>query len=287
MRRPEEFAKTVPVTTLEGLVSARMKSGDPYSFSSPRTKKKPPKVAVQLEYDTEVPLYTALDANELSIYADALRRCWSLLGIAKGDRVAIFDYGTSPLSYLAASAFTPYLTRGASDLLGCVPICNDGVASMCPRAVEILRRARPRIFFIRNDCLHPLAAEIERQAVRLSDYTHCLVASDNETLLTKDEQKAFEHRLGVPIYRLLRIDAAMLLAIECSACHLLHSWRDLYFVETLPDGPEGVADSRENSLVITNWFAKTSPRVRYLSHVRGSLEPSACSRGRKDLRIVA
>ena len=77
--------------------------------------------------------YAELDRSSRD-FAAYLQRT---LGLRKGDRVAIFDYGTSPLSYLAASSFTPYLDRGAADLLGCLPVCNDGVANMSPRAVEI------------------------------------------------------------------------------------------------------------------------------------------------------
>ena len=84
----------------------------------------------------------------------------------------------------------------------------------------------------------------------------------------------------MPVYRLLRIDAAMFLAMECPECRLLHSWQDLYFVESVDDGVD-------KSLVITNWFANACPTVRYLSQVRASLEPAGCPRGPKDNRIAA
>ena len=280
IRDLKSFSAKIAPTRLEEFAPAKLTGADPLS---PRIcAGRAPWAIFQLEYDTQPPLYLALDRSDLRRYADVLRHCWSLVGLRKGDRVAIFDYGTSPLSYLAASSFTPYLERGAADLLGCLPVCNDGAANMCPRAVEILRYVRPRVFFVRHDCLHALAMEIERQSLRLSDYTRALVAAENESLLSDAERRGFEKRLGVPIYRCLRIDAAMFLAMECPRCRLLHVRRDAYFVET----PAETDDPAENPLVVTNWFAGTSPTVRYLSEVRGSLKPSGCPRGPKDLRIA-
>jgi len=48
-----------------------------------------------------------------------------------------------------------------------------------------------------------------------------------------------------------------------------------------------VDDGVDRSLVITNWFAKACPTVRYLSQVRASLEPAGCPKGPKDNRIAA
>lgn len=282
---PKGFAEKIPTMTLEELVAEKIRSGDPYSLRC--AKGRLPLVVFQLEYDTETALYVALDRDDLKHYAEALRRCWSLLGLKRGDRVAIFDYGTSPVSYLASSLFTPYLKQGAADLLGCLPICNDGVSHMARRAVDILRLVRPRVFFLRNDCLQPFTAEVEREGLRLSDYTLFLVAVENESLLSKTEQGAFERKLGVPVYRLLRMDAAMFLAMECPECRLLHSWQDLYLVESVAEGIEEQLDNeRPGCLVITNWFARTCPTLRYLSQIKGSLEPAGCPRGPKEYRIA-
>lgn len=274
------FSAKIPLTRLEELASEKLKGAAPLS---PRScSGRVPRGIFQLEYDTEPPLYLALDRSDLRRYAEVLKHCWSLVGLRRGDRVAIFDYGTSPLSYLAAASFTPYLERGAAELIGCLPVCNDGIANMSPRAVEIVRYVRPRLFFIRHDCLHAFAVELERQALRLGDYTQALVAAENESVLSDAERLGFEKRLGVPVYRLLRVDAAMFLAMECPRCRLLHVRRDAYFVESLPQGV-GTVDSL---LVVSNWFARTSPTVRYLNQVRGLLKPSGCPRAPKDLRIA-
>lgn len=279
------FTEKIPVMTLEELVAEKIRSGDPYALRLCKNRR--PLVIFQLEYDTETPLHLAMDRGDLKTYAEALRRCWALLGLRQGDKVAIFDYGSSPLSYLASAAYTPYLSKGAADLLGCLPICNDGVSHMARRAVDILRFVRPRAFFLRNDCLQPFAAEVEREGLRLSDYTLFLVGVENEGLLSKAEQSAFERKLGVPIYRLLRVDAAMFLAVECPECRLLHSWQDLYLVESVAEGiQEQLDNEREGCLVITNWFARSCPTLRYLSQIKGSLEPAGCPRGPREYRIA-
>lgn len=282
----KDFADKIPPMELKELVMEKMSSGDPYS--SRRCGRSVPPVSLQIEYNTETALYLALDRADLREYAKALTHCWSFLGLKKGDRVAIFDYGTSPVSYLASSAFTPYLSQGAADALGCLPICNDGAANMSQRAVEIVKFVRPRLLFLRNDCLHPFAVEVEREDLQLSKYVSALVATENEAVLTKSEQDRYQRSLGVPIYRLLRVDVAMFFAVECPRCRLLHTRPNLYFVEAVePESQKPVRSGSRGSLVITNRFAKTCPTIRYLSQVEASLDARGCPRGAKDLRIAA
>ncbi len=281
----ETFKEKVPTIKLEELLAERMRNGSP--FSSRWSKNRKPLVVFQLDYDAEKALYLPLDRRTLREYAEALRRCWSLLGLKKGDAVAIFDYGTSPLSYLASAAFTPYLKRGAADALECLAVCNDGIGSMSQRAVEILKFVRPRILFVRHDCLQPLAAEVESQHLDLKSFIRALVVTENEGVLAKADQKAYEQRLGLPVYRLLRVDIAMFLAVECPHCRLFHSWDDLYLLESLDEtAGASSSDSSDGYLVITNWFARLCPIVRYFSLVNGSEKASGCPRGPRDLRIA-
>lgn len=267
----------IPLMTVEELVAEKIKTGDPYSSRWCRRNK--PEVVFQLEYDTESALYLALDRALLRSYAEALRRCWSILGLRAGDRVAIFDYGTSPLSYLASSAFTPYLRPGAADSLGCLPVCNDGVSSMARRAIDIVKFVRPRVLFLRTDCLEPFALEVEGELGELNEYTEALVAAENEGVLPAPDREAYERRLRIPVYRLLRADAALFLSAECPECKLFHSSPDLYCVESVGSVP--------GPLAITNWFAKSYPTLRYLSQANGSVRGRGCPRGPEDQRIAA
>ena len=86
---------------------------------------------------------------------------------------------------------------------------------------------------------------------------------------------------------MLRIDAAMFLAVECPHCRLLHTWRDLYFVENCQEDNEEVVNGAVRSpLLITNWFGLACPTLRYLSQIRGSLIAPGCPRGPRDQRIA-
>jgi phenylacetate-coenzyme A ligase PaaK-like adenylate-forming protein len=228
-----------------------------------------------------------LDRPALKGYAEALTRCWSLLGLGPGDNVAIFDYGTSPVTYLASGSYTPYLDKGAAEALRCSPICNDGVANMSQRALDILKFIRPRILFIRSDCLQPFVCQVEAMALTVSDYIRALVVTESEGVLTRTEQTSFEERLGVPVYRMLRIDVAMFLAVECPHCRFLHTWQDLYLVENHPDDKEETVEGNTLSpLLITNWFALGCPTLRYLTQIRGSVVAPGCARGPRDQRIA-
>ncbi len=277
--------KNIPPFTLEDLVEERLASGNPYS--SRWCEKKNPLLAFQLEYDTEPRLYLPLDRPTLKGYAEALTRCWSLLGLRPGDAVGIFDYGTSPVTYLASGSYTPYLERGAAEALGCMPICNDGVANMSQRALDIVKFIRPRLLFIRSDCLQPFAYQAEATALRVADHIGALVVAESEGALTRTEQTGFEERLGVPVYRLLRVDVAMFLAVECPHCRLLHSWQDLYLVENQPDDKEALTgDPLPSPLLITNWFARGCPTLRYQTQIRGTVVAPGCARGPQDQRIA-
>jgi len=159
---------------------------------------------------------------------------------------------------------------------------------MAPRAVDILRLVQPKILFVRSDCLPPLITEVDRQLPRLAEFTGAVVVAENEGLLSKEKQADCERRLGVPVYRLLRIDIAMFLAAECPECRLLHCPADLYYVESVADQIDQPSDDDgDTALVVTNWFAASCPSVRYLSQVKGRIAPPGCPRGPTDQRIAA
>jgi phenylacetate-coenzyme A ligase PaaK-like adenylate-forming protein len=158
---------------------------------------------------------------------------------------------------------------------------------MSQRAVEIVKFMRPRIFFVRSDCLQPLIHQLEAAALRVSDYIGALVVTESEGFLSRTEQTTFEKRLGVPVYQMLRIDVAMFLAMECPQCRFLHTWRDLYWIENQQEDNEEICNGTVRSpLLITNRFALGCPTLRYLSHIRGSLIAPGCPKGPRDQRIA-
>lgn len=284
LNNEQDFIGKVPLLQLEELEAARFRTGD--HFSGRKCQGKKALLTFQLESGEETPLYVALNKSDLQLYVRSLSHCWQLLGLTRGDKVAIFDYGSSPLSYLASSAFMPYLSRGAAEELGCVPLCNDGVSQMSQRMTEIIRFVRPRVLFIRSDCLFPFTQEIQRQGISLPGYVESLVVTEDDGILSTRSCKTWANTLGVPIHRLLRVDIAMFLGVECPNCHLLHINSDLYFVETIQNSREVTLDrSSPGLLTITNLFARIIPTIRYVSQVQGALMGSGCSKRPDDERI--
>ena len=143
------------------------------------------------------------------------------------------------------------------------------------------------IFFLRSDCLQPFIHQAEAAALHFSDYVRALVVSESEGVLSRADQTACEKKLGLPIYRMLRIDAAMFLAVECPHCRFFHTWPDLYLVENRQENDEEMVDGAARSpLLITNWFAQGCPTLRYSSQIRGSLVAPGCPQRPQDLRIA-
>jgi len=265
------FQRRVPLTLIDELLE-EVRSGDPYAS---RCCNASPQVCLQLEYDS--PLYLALSPAELQLYAEALRRCWLGLGLAAGYRVAIYDYGTSPLSYLASAAFIPHLKEGAADALGCLPICNDGLPEMAYRAVHILRYLRPHILFLRQECLYPLLEQAGHQGLELAEHLQALVVSANEEIADEGTRRQWREKAGVPVYILPRADAALFLAGECRHCHALHSWPDLYLLEVVDEySLEPLPSGQRGLLTITNLCARTCPSIRYVSQLTVTLTQGGC-----------
>ncbi|GEM_PF-466967 len=286
VRDAASLAQAVPLTQLDELTAEKQRTGDP--FAGRRSQIRRPAVSFQVEGDVASSLYLALDARDLQAYANVLRGCWSLLGLGQGDHVAIFDYGGSPAEYLASSLYIPYLKVGAGDSLGCITIGNDGLPEMAGRAMDILRFVHPKAMFIRSDCVHPFLEETRRLELPVKRFLQVLVVEANEQVYPESVCQEAEARLGIPVFRMLRVDQAMFLAQECPDCRSFHFPSGAYTVEVvdeyqhrpLPVGQRG-------KLVITNLFARTTPAVRYLSDVRVALEPGQCSRCPGDGRLRA
>lgn len=274
----------LPLTRPADLALEKLRTGDAYAGRLARGRQ--PLVTFQLDYAEEARLYLGLDRADLRVYAQTLRRCLALLGLHLGDGLAIFDYGTSPVTYLASACYTPYLAEGAADGLGGITICNDGVPNMSQRAVEILKYVHPRYFVMRVECMFPFMQACEAEGVRASRYTEALVATRNEGGLDRGLRELCRERLGLPVYQLPRADLALFLAQECPACGYLHTWADRYLVEVVdPDSLQPLPDGREGRLVITNHFARVCPAVRILTQLEGRLVAPGCALGPRDVRL--
>ena len=280
----EDFQNAIAPLSLDDLAAVRAQRRDPYGGR--RSENGAPCLVMQMEYDP--PLYLGFGRGELRTYAEALTRCWRLLGIGAGDRVALYDYGTSPAVYLASAAFAPHLSRGAADALGCVPICNDGLPEMASRAVHILRYTRPRVLFIRHDALRPLVDRLSGENTALRFFgTQAVVVTGNEEAFGRGSMSPIAEQLGVPLYGLLRADAALFLAPQCPRGGRWHGWPDLYFLEVLDEETfRPLPGGRTGFLTITPLFARTCPLLRYVTTITAALDPDGCPCGEGGVGIV-
>lgn len=229
-----------------------------------------PKLSLQLEATADPSIWIALDPPELDRWAVVVERMWRRWGTAAGETIAFFDYGSSPLVLLASSGYVGYLRRGAAERLGLTAICNDGVAAMAGRMVSIVDALEPSMLIVRRDLTAPFSAALEASGVSLANRIRWVAISDVEGCATARETAQLSARLGVAVWRILRSDAAFLIAGECPNCRAFHLDR-AYLAESLPSG----------HVAITTRFARTCPAVRFdigvalLTNGGCSLEPRA------------
>jgi len=211
-----------------------------------------PKVALQIEATGGPPVWGALDVGEVDRWAQVLARMWQRWGLAAGETIAFFDYGSSPLVLLASSSYMAYLRRGAADRLGVTAICNDGVATMAARMAGIIETVKPAAVILRRDLLAPFAAALETAGVKLTGRVRWAAVSEPEGVPAREEVARFANSFGVPVYRVLRADGAFLLAGECPECGCFH----------LDSAYEAQAGA-PGEVTITTSFARICPAVGY------------------------
>jgi hypothetical protein len=211
-----------------------------------------PKVALQMEATGEPPIWTALNPPELDRWAEVVGGMWSRWGAVASETIAFFDYGSSPMVLLASGGYVGYLRRGAAERLGIFAVCNDGVATMAPRMVGIVETVKPTMLVLRRDLVAPFVSALETAGVSLAQTVRWAAVSEVEGTVTREQAQAAASSLGVRVLRILRCDAAFMLAGECSECGCFHLDRR-YRAEQLPSG----------EVAITTTFAVTCPSVRY------------------------
>jgi hypothetical protein len=211
-----------------------------------------PKFALQLEATADPTIWIGLEPPELDRWATVLARMWTRWGTSPGETIAFFEYGSCPLVLLASSGYVGYLRRGAADHLGLTSICNDGVAAMADRMVAIVETLRPSMLILRRDLTMPFAMALEAAGVTLADRVRWVAVSEVEGSISRAEVTQVSARLRVPVWRILRSDAAFLLAGECRDCRAFHLDRE-YRAESLASG----------HVAITARFANACPAIRF------------------------
>jgi len=223
-------------------------AGDPDRVDASRL----PPFSLQLEAG-EPPVWVGLDADELGRWATALERLLARWGVAAGDTVGFYEYGSSPLVLLSAGSYVPGLGRGATDRLGADMFCNDGMGNMALRMAEAIRVVRPSAMVVRADVAAPLTEALEMSGVSLPDVLRWAAITVPDGAPFDADVERWSRRWGLPVRRLLRADAAFLVAGDCETCGLFHIDDELYDLEPLPG----------NELAVTTRFAATTPAVLY------------------------
>ncbi len=232
-----------------------------------------PKFALQLEATENPAIWIALAPPELDRWAGVVERMWMRWGTSPGETIAFFEYGSSPLVLLASSGYVGYLRRGAADRLSLTAICNDGVAAMADRMVAIIKTLRPSMLIVRRDLAVPLAMALEASDTNLADRVRWVAISEVEGAVSRAEADQLSARFEVPVWRILRADAAFLLAGECATCRAFHLDKE-YRAENLAN----------DHVAITTRFANTCPAVRF-DIGAGKLHNGGCAQEPRAQRV--
>jgi hypothetical protein len=219
--------------------------------------------------------FLELSREALAGYAEALGRAWGVLGVGVGDRVVVYDYGSSPVAYLASRAFAPYLERGASELTGATALCVDGLADNVGRLAHVLRHFKPRFLFARAELAPlllagPTAMPVEQRTARL------VLSADSDTP-ARSERASWEGRWRGGLSLLARCDAAAFLAAECPRCRALRVPEDLYEARiTRALGLRSPHEQGRGLLTVRPRFLEEDPITTELS-VRSAAKGNGCS----------
>jgi len=253
---PAEPGRPAP-WTLDDLCDFAAATGDPYGGrlapgSAPGGVGQLPAFSLQLEAG-EPPVWVGLEPGELARWSRALERLLARWGVAAGDTVGFYDYGSSPLVLLSAGSYVPGLGAGATDRLGADMFCNDGMGNMALRMAEAVRVVGPAAVIVRADVAAPLTEALEMSGVVLGDVLRWAAVTVPDGAPFPGDVDRWSERWGLPVRRILRADAAFLVAGDCAACGLFHVDADAYSLEVLPAG----------EVAVTTAFATTTPAVRY------------------------
>jgi hypothetical protein len=225
------------------------------------------------------PLYLALTEEDIAGAARALASAWKALGVRRGDHVFMYDYGTSAQTLFASWAYVPWLRRGAADIIGAVPICNDGLPEFADRALHVLRYLRPRVTMVEYTLMPHFLRRVADQRVTVGDWTELIVVSSDEEALATDQADEWSRELGVPVRLLLRSGPALFFAAECEH-RAFHADPRHYGVGVLAHPGEPTRSTGDGSLCITNRFMRGTVVDQYVSTVDAGIRSERCACGR-------
>lgn len=262
--------------TAEDLQAIVDELGDP--FGGRHDDRHPPVALPQVARDQ--PLFWALSSDDLNAMARLIAGAWSRLGIGAGSGVAFYDYATSPCVLYASRSYIAHLDAGAADILGCVPICNDGLPELADRCRHILEYVDPAVLFVDGELVGPLRRALDRSPMTKRPAN--VVITSDEAVVDPAQLEEWRRALGTDVTQMLRVDGALLLAPPCSTASMtFHPDDGGYLVET--SNLEGAADNR---ITVTNLAIRSSVVVRYVTELIGEVHEGTCPCGHTGTRVT-
>lgn len=231
-----------------------------------------------------LPIYWALTASDLRALSTVLAGAWTNLGIEAGQRVAFYDYATSPMVVYASRGYIPHLEAGAADILGCLPICNDGLPDLADRCVHILEYVQPSVLFVDAELMDPLARALQRK--NFGPACRIVVTSD-EGPSGPSQIKEWSTALRTEVQQMLRADAPLFYAPPCTIEPMtFHPDENAYRVEILNPDPSEVLPYAPGLLTVTNLGIRTSAVIRYVTSIIAIIREGDCRCGRTGQRVI-
>lgn len=259
---------SIPTVGLHELIARAEADEDPFGG-----RRNPSLASIcVLQAGDRLPLYLALSQGDVAAAARALASAWRLYGIRRGDHVLISDYGTSPATLFASWSYVPGLRSGAADLLGAIPICNDGLAEFAPRALHVLRYLRPRAVFVDAEVMPVLVRRAVDERLAVGEHTELVIVSADEEAVRHADLAAWSAALGVPVRAMLRSGVALFFAGQCRE-RAFHVDSTAYAVQVAPAG-DGAG-----RLCVTNLFLTATPVIRYMTDIVASIDAAPCACG--------
>lgn len=267
--------------TAEDLQAIAKERGDP--FGGRHDGEQPPAALVQVARD--LPLYWALAASDLNSLAGLMAGSWRRLGIRAGQRIAFYDYATSPIVLYASRSYVPHLEAGAADILGCLPICNDGLPELADRCLHILEYVQPSVLFVDVELVDPLLRAIARKPT--PSRPGRLVITSDEAPVGTAQLREWSSSLGTEVTQMLRADGPLFFAAPCATEPMtFHADEASYLLEvSTPNSPEAALENG-GRITVTNLALQSSVVIRYVTNLLGEVRSGACRCGRTGTRVV-
>jgi phenylacetate-CoA ligase len=234
------------------------------------------------------PFYTAYTYNDRRVLMDQLTRFLRIVGVGTKDLVMTSGQSWELTPRVFESAFTGQET--VQDRLGFInmPLEASLVFIDMPRAIYLGEQLKPRVFFSLVSYFDQVNQGIKDQKKVPKDVFQPEIIVLRELMddmpLTDEKEKEYKSDWGSEFFRMLDVQDAAFLAMDCNEHNGLHAWEDMFIVEALSDG-EPIAEGEKGKLTITNLWSEATPAIRWQTEYEVALDKKQCKCGGNHLRI--